>query len=194
MNLKEISLYLTEDIYVIQEELKQKQLAEKFTSQYGQEETKDQNHSEKASTSKVEEPLSDLEKKEDFDPEPINFEGEFKKGILIIYQGKELSALNREFLMKILQAIPLSLKDIALLSEKNLLANGQDPVAQLNPNKMIIFGNFHHPIMRLKRENYQIQQDRVECFYADEFEEIQNSTPLKRKLWSTLQLFFNIKK
>ncbi|MEX2512389.1 MAG: hypothetical protein WD398_05750 [Cyclobacteriaceae bacterium] len=194
MNLKEISLYLTEDIYVINGEMQQKQLAEKFTSQYGLEETEEHNLSDTVSTPKVEEPVSDLEKKEALAPEPIKFEGEFKKGILIIYQGKELSALSREFLMKILLAIPLSLKDIALLSENSLLTHEKDPVAQLNPDKMIVFGNFHHPIMKLKKENYHIQQDQIECFFADDFEELQNSTPLKRKLWSTLQLFFNIKK
>jgi GMP synthase PP-ATPase subunit len=58
---------------------------------------------------------------------------------------------------------------------------------------MVLFGTLHHPLMKLKKENYRIMQEPLEYFFADELEELEKNVALKRKLWDTLQVFFNVK-
>jgi hypothetical protein len=182
MNLKELSLFLTDDIFVIKDEIKEKLAAHKMASRL------DLNSATSPSTETeiTHEPIAN-------DPEPIPYEGEYKKSILVIYQGEELNENNRAFLFKIFNAVNLSLKDIALVSEQSLKGSNEDPIEQLNPDKMILFGTIYHPVMRLKKENYHIVQGPFDYFFADELDGLEKNVTLKRKLWNTLQIFFNIK-
>ena len=184
MNLKELSLFLTEEIFVIKDEIKEKLAAQKMASRL------DLNSSassdEAAETEIANEPIA-------ADPEPIPYEGEYKKSILVIYQGMELNENNRAFLFKIFNAVNLSLKDIALVSEQSLKGSNQDAIEQLNPDKLIVFGTIYHPVMRLKKETYHIVQGTFDYFFADELDGLEKNIALKRKLWNTLQIFFNIK-
>lgn len=190
MNLKELSLFLTEDIYLIGEDKTiQIEASEKSTNQKTPEK---KDHEPSNSQNLVEEPTAELGKNTDSESIMMSFEGDFKKGILIIYQGRDLSDDIREFLMKILGAVNCTLKDIALISEETLKSGIQDPIPLLNPKKMIVFGILHHPVMKLKKDNYFIVQEDLEYFFADDLSELAGNISLKKKLWSTLQLFFNI--
>jgi hypothetical protein len=184
MNLKELSLFLTDEIFVIQDEMKEKLAARKVASKL------DLSSSESTGIVAGAEIKTEPEAK---DPEPIPYEGEFKKSILVIYQGEELNENNRAFLFKIFNAVNLSLKDIALVSEQSLKGSNEDPIKQLNPDKLILFGTIYHPLMRLKKENYHIVQGSLDYFFADELDGLEKNVALKRKLWNTLQIFFNIK-
>ena len=190
MNLKELSLFLTEDIYLIDEEKTIRIQASKKS--VDQKKSENKNPETSGNRDLVEEPAAEMEKNNDSDSKMMSFEGDFKKGILIIYQGKELSDDIQEFLMKILGAVNCTLKDIALVSEETLKSGNQDPIPFLNPKKMIIFGNLHHPLMKQKKDNYFIVQEDLEYFFADDLSELSGNISLKKKLWSTLQLFFNI--
>ncbi|MFO7825064.1 MAG: hypothetical protein R6V72_14075 [Cyclobacterium sp.] len=185
MNSKELSLFLTEDLYVIKNEIHEKMAADQLATRMEL----------AAETSNVvEEPQIEEAGTEEQDPEPIQFEGAFQKSILVIYQGDQLQESSREFLFKVFRAVNLSLKDIALVSEKSLKDSNEDPLIQLDPNKMILFGTLHHPLMKMKKNNYHISQEPFDYFFADELEELEKNEGLKRKLWNTLQVFFNIKK
>lgn len=191
MNLKELGLLITEDIYVFRDEIQQRLLAEKISKNHGLEMIVSKPEAGDTETN------LDLLKSDVVNPEEekiqLEFEGDYQKGVLILFQGDELTESSREFLMKILSAVNHSLKDIGLLSERNLKGTTEEHLMRLNPLKMIVFGTIYHPVMGLKKENYHILQEEVECFFADELSEIENNLPLKKQLWSTLQRFFNIK-
>lgn len=184
MNNHELSLFLTEDIFVIKGEVQEKLAAAELASRLELEED---------GSDLLEEPEEVPQRASSPDPEPIPYEGEFQKSILVVYQGEELSSGTREFLLKIFRAVNLSLKDMALVSEKSLKESNEDPLVQLSPGKMIVFGTIYHTLMKLKKENYRIMQDPLEYFFADELEELEKNVPLKRNLWDTLQVFFNVK-
>jgi|GEM_PF-2418844 len=184
MNLKELSLFLTDELFVIKEEVNEKVAINKMASRL------DLN----TSTEPIVANEPELQPKAiAHDPEPIPYEGGFKKSILIIYEGEELKQSNRAFLLKVFSAVNLSLKDIALVSEHSLKGSNEDPIEQLNPEKMIIFGTIYHPLMSLKKDNYHIIQEPLDYFFADDLDGLENNVSLKRKLWDTLQVFFNIK-
>ncbi|SHN00816.1 hypothetical protein SAMN04488057_105178 [Cyclobacterium lianum] len=185
MNSKELSLLLSEDIFVIRDEITEKIAADEMALRM---------KLAAENVDLVEESPIEPESATERDPEPIQYEGSFQKSILVIHQGETLPEQSRDFLFKVFRAVNLSLRDIALVSEKALKDSNEDPLAQLEPNKMILFGSLHHPLMKMKKDNYHISQEPVEYFFADELEELENNEGLKRKLWNTLQVFFNIKK
>ncbi|WP_339923215.1 hypothetical protein [uncultured Cyclobacterium sp.] len=184
MNLKELSLFLTDELFVIKGEVNEKLAVNKMASRL------DLN----TSTDQVVASEPDLQPiVVEHDPEPIPYEGGFQKSILIIYEGEELKESNRAFLLKVFSAVNLSLKDIALMSEHSLKGSNEDPLEQLNPDKLIVFGTIYHHLMRLKKDNYHITQESLDYFFADDLEGLEKNVSLKRKLWDTLQVFFNIK-
>ncbi|EPR65993.1 hypothetical protein [Cyclobacterium qasimii] len=184
MNLKELSLFLTDELFVIKGEVNEKLAVNKMASRL------DLN----TSTDPIVASEPDLQPTAiEHDPEPIPYEGGFQKSILVIYEGEELKESNRAFLLKVFSAVNLSLKDIALMSEHSLKGSNEDPLEQLNPDKLIIFGTIYHHLMRLKKDNYHITQESLDYFFADDLDGLEKNVSLKRKLWDTLQVFFNIK-
>ncbi|ERM82954.1 hypothetical protein P872_04900 [Rhodonellum psychrophilum GCM71 = DSM 17998] len=122
-------------------------------------------------------------------------EGNFEKGILIVYQGDHLESTHREFLFKILQAVNCSLKDIALSSSEMVEETKLSSIQQMNPNKILIFGKLRHDLMKIMQHKYEIlNEDGVEYFFADDLREISENVELKRSLWNKLQILFGIKK
>ncbi len=182
MNLKEISLFLTEPIVLIPEEVS-KGVIFSFS---------DISSAESVSSK---EDLTDMDTEENEIQELdiAAYEGNFQKGVLILYQGSGLSGASQTFLMNILKAVNHSLKDIALISETALLNGHPDSITRLNPQNILIFGKLNHTIMQRKKENYIIVQDNHACLYADDLREIEANKPLKLKLWTALQVLFNIK-
>ncbi|WP_158859928.1 hypothetical protein [Lunatibacter salilacus] len=182
MNLQEISLFLTEPIVLIPEEVSKQaptDVADKAISQ---------------SLAAGEDPADhDREESEIQELEIASYEGSFQKGLLILYQGGELSEASQTFLMNILKAVNHSLKDIALVSETDLLNGHPDSIIQLNPQNILIFGKLNHSIMKKKKEDYVIIQDDYTCLFSDDLIEIEANRSLKKRLWTALQLLFDIK-
>jgi hypothetical protein len=194
MNLNELGLLITEDIYVIKDEIQQRLLAERISQKHGVEDMivpePEDRDLDTAAPGLPAEPVTSNEE----DAIPLEYEGEYQKNVLVLYQGEGLAESSRAFLMKVLNAVNCSLKDIALLSEEAIRDTREEHLLQLNPQKMIVFGTLHHPVMGRKKENYHIIQEDVECFFADELSDLENNVSLKKELWGTLQRFFNIKK
>lgn len=124
----------------------------------------------------------------------LRYEGNFEKGILVVYQGKVLDSEHREFLFKVLGAVGCSLKDIALVSTRHLLELPPESIDQLSPSKCLVFGSFNHPVMKFKTTNYEIVSGEREYFFADALEDLPDNVQLKRNLWNGLQVLFQIKK
>ncbi|WP_373493407.1 hypothetical protein [Aquiflexum sp.] len=123
----------------------------------------------------------------------LDYEGGFGKGVLVVYQGQSLDPELHELLFKILNAVGCSLKDIALTSSESLESTSHQSVMAMNPNKMILFGNFRHDIMMHKKSNYEIINDEgVEYLFADDLKILFENINLKKLLWSELQVLFNI--
>lgn len=125
----------------------------------------------------------------------LEYEGGFGKGVLVVYQGKSLDPNLHELLFKILNAVGCSLKDIALASSAAFEATPLPNVMEMNPNKIILFGNLRHDIMMLKKASYEIiNQDGVEYLFADDLKILFENINLKKALWNELQVLFNITK
>lgn len=123
----------------------------------------------------------------------LEYEGGFEKGILVIFEGKELEKEFQDLLLKILNAVNCSLKDIALCSDMSLNLVNHDYLQEMNPNKIIVFGNIHHDLMGLKKKNYKIQHEEdTEYLFADDLKLIAQEVSLKKALWAELQVLFNI--
>lgn len=182
LSLFELGLFLDNEIVVLKEEA----LISK---------SKGVNNSDyPLKTSRVSE-ISVSEEAETENEIELVHEGNFEKGILVIYQGDHLETAHREFLFKILQAVNCSLKDIALSSSEMVEETTLPTLQQMNPNKILIFGTLRHDLMKIMQHKYEIlNEDGVEYFFADDLREISENVELKRSLWNKLQILFGIKK
>ncbi|MEX2593267.1 MAG: hypothetical protein WD426_10860 [Anditalea sp.] len=191
LNLNHLSLFLDEEIVIIEDDIRKHNLSEQLKARHA-------HHAEEAAfgSDTLAEADSLNEPEEEYLEEllKINYEGNFEKSVLIIYQGNQLEGSLGEFLMKILGAVNCSLKDVALVSANHLQELPKQSISQLNPHKCLIFGPINHPMMKLKHENYEIISGEIVCLFADDLKEIADSLPLKKKLWSSLQVLFNINK
>lgn len=125
----------------------------------------------------------------------LEYEGGFEKGVLVVYQGNSLDPDLHALLFKILNAVGCSLKDIALASSVSMESTTLPNVMAMNPNKIIVFGNFRHDIMMHKKTTYEIiNEEGVEYLFADDLKILFENINLKKSLWSELQVLFNITK
>ncbi|WP_460539078.1 hypothetical protein [Echinicola sediminis] len=194
MDLNKLSLFLEDDIILIPEDTQELLLANKFKSY-----TADLPEKESVVEEPSENPIAMNETASEENGAAlemaISYEGEFEKGLLVVYQGEQLDEDLKTFLLKILRAVSHSLKDIALVASNHLEELHPRAVNQMNPHKVLIFGRMSHPIIKLKETSYEITSHQdVEYLFADDISVIFDDEGLKRKLWKSLQVFFNISK
>ena len=179
MGIQHLAFFFDSEIYVIPEEVP---LLAKLGNK---------------NLSSLENPISDPATEEIINDETvtIEYEGGFEKGVLIGFEGNELSDEHKDLLFKILGAVGCSLKDIALINSTELEAIPLASIFALNPTKIILFGLLHHDIMTRKKNNYEIAQEgETEYLFADDLGQISENVALKKSLWSALQVLFNITK
>lgn len=177
LNIHHMAMFMPEDIYVISGE----------NNLWKEETKKDIPHPENIS-------LQTIDEESTFE-EGVNLEydGGFEKGVMIIYRGSSLSPDLQDLLFKILQAVGCSLKDVALVSSDALEASAKDAITSMNPSKIIVFGTVRNDIMGFHRSNYEIENEEgTEYLFADELKIISENKDLKKSLWNTLQVLFNI--
>ncbi|WP_009033747.1 hypothetical protein [Indibacter alkaliphilus] len=173
-NLHYLSLFLDQEIYLMPED--RDSLSKQADSQVLTESSVEQIPEEE-----VEEKLE------------LEYQGGFEKGILVVFEGKELEKEHHDLLFNILNAVNCSLKDVALCSDMSLNLVSPDYISNMAPNKVIIFGNIHHDIISLKKKDYSIlQEEGTEYLFADGLKTISEDKNLKRALWTALQVLFNI--
>lgn len=182
LNIHELSLLLDQDIVVLPEEIRKHQLSETLKARHA-------SHPEENPETG---PHGPIKPEEEY--YKIDYEGNFEKGVLIIYEGKDLEAENRGFLMKILGAVGCSLKDVALVSATHLQEYPPESFSQLNPHTCLVFGSVSHPLIPPKKVNYEIISGEIVFLFADDLKDIAENTPLKKNLWTSLQVLFHINK
>jgi len=185
-NLDNLSLFLTDELVIVKEEMAQLQLAKKFKNN---------------SVFAVDDNTFDTAKTEEEAPssQSLNdilkvLEGGYERGIIVIYEGSILEKDLQEFLLKILGAVNCSLKDIALLGSDQLENMDPSVLDQLNPQKIIVFGLVHHPVMQHKADLYKIIDAGYELLFANDLVEISTNVAMKKLLWASLQTLFHINK
>ena len=186
LNLNHLSLLLDQDLVIIPEDINKHLLSEQLKAR----------HAPLIEEAGISPGISVSEAEQEYREEllKINYEGDFEKGVLIIYQGNHLEASYRDFLMKILGAVGCSLKDVALVSANHIHELPTECINQLNPNKCLVFGSLNHPVMKLKTKDYEVISGEAAYFFADPLEELAENVQLKKKLWAGLQVLFDIKK
>lgn len=182
LNLHNLSLFLDQELVVIPEDIRKHQLSVMLKARHAYHPEEDvQEYGNSVKEPEEEELL-------------LNYEGSFGKGVLISYEGKHLEKDTSGFLMKILGAVGYSLKDVALVSAKDLQESPPQSFDHLNPHICIVFGSVNHPSFPSNKEKYEILSGEIVFLFADELKEIEENTSLKKKLWATLQVLFQINK
>ena len=125
--------------------------------------------------------------------EPIPLQGNFTKGILIVHEEEKLNAEIMDMLVKMITACGHSMNEVGLVSSLTLENRSMEEFQALNAHVVIKFGRIKHPIHQFSFGAYEIQSEgETEYLFADALTSIAEDKSLKRKLWSALQLLFNL--
>lgn len=129
----------------------------------------------------------------DFIPEPLTVQGNFTKGILILHEEAEQSPEVMDMLMKMLNACGHSMNEVGMLSSEKLQTSNMEDFQALNAHVVLKFGRIKHPVNHLPFAAYEIHtEEETEYLFADALTSISEDKLLKRKLWTALQLLFNL--
>ena len=125
--------------------------------------------------------------------EPIQVRGNFTKGILILHEESSLNSDVMDMLVKMLNACGHSMTEIGLLAAESLENRSMEDFQALNAHVVLKFGRVKHPINQLPITPYEIHTEgETEYLFADALTSISEDKTLKRQLWTSLQLLFNL--
>jgi hypothetical protein len=125
--------------------------------------------------------------------EPISIKGNFSKGILVIHEETNLNTEVMDMLVKMLNACGHSMSEVGLLAAENLENRSLEEFKALNAHVVLKFGRVKHPINQLPTTPYEIHTEgETEYLFADSLTSISEDKTLKRQLWTSLQLLFNL--
>jgi hypothetical protein len=125
--------------------------------------------------------------------EPISIRGKYSKGVLVLHEEAELSAEVMDMLVKMINAVGHSMTEVGLVASEQLEGRSMDELLALNPHIVLKFGRINHPINALPALAYEIFVDQeTEFLFADSLTMISEDKNLKKKLWTSLQVLFNI--
>ncbi|AGA79935.1 hypothetical protein Echvi_3723 [Echinicola vietnamensis DSM 17526] len=187
MDIDKLGFFIEEDIFLIPEDAQEILLADKFkdvAEDIPEELAEDTEETTAGAAPEETNPLPSLA-----------YDGDFEKGLLVIHQDDPLGEDLKTFLLKILRAVSYSLKDIALVPASRVAELPPEAILQLNPHKVLVFGRLNHPIIQHKETAYEVTSDgETEFLFADGLPVIFEDESLKRQLWKSLQVLFNINK
>ncbi len=125
--------------------------------------------------------------------EPIQVRGNFTKGILVLHEESNLNSEVMDMLVKMLHACGHSMTEVGLLAAESLENRSMEDFQALNAHVVLKFGRVKHPINQLPITPYEIHTEgETEYLFADALTSISEDKTLKRQLWTTLQLLFNL--
>lgn len=125
--------------------------------------------------------------------DPIQVRGNFTKGILVIHEESSLNSDVMDMLVKMLNACGHSMTEVGLLAAESLENRSMEDFQALNAHVVLKFGRVKHPINQLPIQLYEIHTEgETEYLFADALSSISEDKGLKRQLWTTLQLLFNL--
>ena len=126
---------------------------------------------------------------------PIQVRGNFTKGILVVHEESNLNSDVMDMLVKMLNACGHSMTEVGLLAAESLENRSMEDFQALNAHVVLKFGRVKHPINQLPITPYEIHTEgETEYLFADALTSISEDKTLKRQLWTTLQLLFNLSK
>ncbi len=125
--------------------------------------------------------------------DPIQVRGNFTKGILVIHEESSLNSEVMDMLVKMLNACGHSMTEVGLLAAESLENRSMEDFQALNAHVVLKFGRVKHPVNQLPFTPYEIHTEgETEYLFADALSSISEDKTLKRQLWTTLQLLFNL--
>lgn len=125
--------------------------------------------------------------------DPIQVKGNFTKGILVVHEESNLNSDVMDMLVKMLNACGHSMTEVGLLAAESLENRSMEDFQALNAHVVLKFGLVKHPINQLPITPYEIHtEEETEYLFADALTSISEDKTLKRRLWTTLQLLFNL--
>lgn len=125
--------------------------------------------------------------------EPIQVRGNFTKGILVIHEESSLNSDVMDMLVKMLNACGHSMTEVGLLAAESIENRSMEDFQALNAHVVLKFGRVKHPINQFPIQPYEIHTEgETEYLFADALTSISEDKTLKRQLWTTLQLLFNL--
>ena len=125
--------------------------------------------------------------------EPIPIRGNFTKGVLILHEETELSAEVMEMLVKMINACGHSMNEVGLVASENLEGRSIEEFQSLNAHTVLKFGRISHPINAVPARPYEVySENETEYLFADSLSMIGEDVNLKKKLWTSLQVLFNL--
>jgi hypothetical protein len=125
--------------------------------------------------------------------EPIQVRGNFTKGILVLHEESSLNSEVMDMLVKMLNACGHSMTEVGLLAAESLENRSMEDFQALNAHVVLKFGRVKHPINQLPITPYEIHTEgETEYLFADALTSISEDKTLKRQLWTSLQLLFNL--
>jgi hypothetical protein len=124
---------------------------------------------------------------------PIQVRGNFTKGILVVHEESSLNSEVMDMLVKMLNACGHSMTEVGLLAAESLENRSMEDFQALNAHVVLKFGRVKHPLNQLPVTPYEIHTEgETEYLFADALTSISEDKTLKRQLWTTLQLLFNL--
>lgn len=125
--------------------------------------------------------------------EPIPIRGNFSKGVLILHEEPELSAERMEMLVKMINACGHSMNEVGLVASENLEGRTVEEFQSINAHTVLKFGKISHPINAVPARPYEVySENETEYLFADSLSMIGEDVNLKKKLWTSLQVLFNL--
>lgn len=127
--------------------------------------------------------------------EPIQVRGNFEKGVLILHEEESLKPEVMDMLVKMINAVGHSMNEVGLLSSSSLEERTMEDFMNLNAHTVLKFGRIKHPVNSILTTLYEVySEDETEYLSADALSVISEDKNLKKKLWTALQVLFNISK
>lgn len=127
--------------------------------------------------------------------EPIQVRGNFEKGVLILHEEDSLKPEVMDMLVKMINAVGHSMNEVGLLNSASLEGRTMEDFKNLNPHTVLKFGRIKHPVNSVLTATYEVySEDETEYLSADALSVIAEDKNLKKKLWTALQILFNISK
>jgi hypothetical protein len=201
-SLEELQSLIEEEIYLIPEDRK---------AILDQLEGKPSGKTEIKPTAKVIPPVQDLPRQEPvsapvYEPqpesqtvveeplvEPIAIRGNFSKGVLILHEEGELNAEVMDMLVKMINACGHSMNEVGLVASESLEGRSMEDFLSLNAHTVLKFGRIKHPINAMPAPAYEVfSENETEYLFADSLSMISEDKNLKKKLWTSLQVLFNL--
>ncbi|MFN3996514.1 hypothetical protein [Algoriphagus sp.] len=125
--------------------------------------------------------------------EPIPIRGNFTKGILILHEEDVLQSEVMDMLVNMIKAVGHSMNEVGMVSSEVLEGRSMEEFYSINAHIVLKFGRIKHPINALFDQFYEVHSEsETEFLFADSLSQIFEDKKLKVKLWTSLQVLFNL--